>query len=594
MLQRARHRSAEGLGGSGLRGEPFTGPRSVGVASYVVLRLRLRELPAAPTISNRSPTQALHRHGCVNRDLAAHSSRGILEAPHTAAAAARTANARARAAQTLGSRALRAMRRLFGWSATTRSSSATPPTPATNATPPPAPAPPWTARDRDALTGALDAFEADERALCAPRLWREPGAVAREAVLRVFALGAGGRHRGARKAVAAAIGAGDPHAVLGAVAALLRARAPLVPLNRRDAVIRAATAEPVAGAFDILLEGLPKIQRAVLERLAVHLGRLVRRQRLNGASWRGLALVVTPLIFGRGVAANAAEALQAAVACERLLRAVNATQGGPKSPRKGHAAEAALREGLAREAAEATDARAALQREHATAAAALQEQHDAAAAARQKRYDDLRAPIRREVAVAHAPPVATAAVAHHRRRRAPPEAAVASTTPADRASGRLRRLRRAKEAASPSPDRAATTPAAGTRKPKKKEPSTQNMIATPDIVATPPPVTPDPAPVTPAPVQTPPPAPVHTLPTSSATKKRRGLRRCRVIHAFAAEHASELPVAEGDVVLVPAGDLAKWDEWVYARLGARAGYVPHRYVREASSHFHSGWRLRNR
>lgn len=456
----------------------------------------------------------------------------------------------------------------------------------TPATPPPAP-PPWTARDRDALEGALDAFEADERALCAPRLWREPGAVAREAVLRVFALGAGGRHRGARTAVAAAIGAGDPHAVLGAVAALLRARAPLVPIDRRDAVIRAATAEPVAGAFDMLLEGLPSIHRAVLERLAVHLGRLVRRQRLNGASWRGLALVVMPLLFGWGVAVNADEALRAAVACERLLRAVNATQGGPKSPRKGHAAEAALREGLARAAAAATDARAALQREHAAAAAALQERHDAAAAARQKRYDDLRTPVRREVAVAHAPPVATAAVAHHRRRRAPPV-----TTPADRASGRLRCLRRAMEAASPSPDRA--TPAAGARRPKKKErvPSTQNMIATPDIVATPPPVTPDPAPVTP--VATPPLAPVHTLPTSSATKKRRGLRRCRVIHAFTAEHASELSVAAGDVVLVPAGDLAKWDEWVYARLGARAGYVPHRYVREASSHFHSGWRLRNR
>ena len=96
--------------------------------------------------------------------------------------------------------------------------------------------------------------------------------------------------------------------MIDAVAALLRERAPLATLGRRKAFIRAAT-EPspsrgVAGQrhhLCILLGELPPFHREVLTRLAKHLGRIVRRRRLNGASWRGLAAATAPLIFGHGV-----------------------------------------------------------------------------------------------------------------------------------------------------------------------------------------------------------------------------------------------------------------------------------------------------
>merc|ERR1711903_130506 len=191
--------------------------------------------------------------------------------------------------------------------------------------------PPWTAGDAAVVRGALDALDGDERALCAPGLWMRHGDEARSHAVRAVLE--------AKPAIAAAIDAGDPHAVTDAVAALLRERAPLATLGRRQAFIRAAT-EPspsrgVAGQrhhLCILLGELPPFHREVLTRLAKHLGEIVRRRRLNGATWRGLAAATAPLIFGHGVAADADEALWATVACARLLRTVNAAAGGPKSP----------------------------------------------------------------------------------------------------------------------------------------------------------------------------------------------------------------------------------------------------------------------
>lgn len=270
--------------------------------------------------------------------------------------------------------------------------------------------PPWTRGDSDLLVCALDTFDADERALCALKLWMQGGKVE-------VALDA--------ESIAAAIDAGDPHAVLDAVAALLRARAALASIGRRRAFIRVATeASPrgVAGQrhhLCILLGELPPYHRAVLERLAKHLARVVRRQRLNGSSWRGLAAAVAPLVFGHGVATDADEALWATVACVRLLRVVNATAGGPKIPR----------------------------------------------------------------------PV---------------------TTPAT------------------SPEPAATPPRPVGEK-------------APDRVAMP------------APTRS---ELVKEVPTPTAVTPSRGERRCVVVRAFSADAANELSVAEGDVVLVPAADLA--------------------------------------
>ena len=99
-----------------------------------------------------------------------------------------------------------------------------------------------------ARRSALDAFERDERAMCRRGLWLEKGDVARKAVVKVFALGAGARVDGGQrtKSIASAIDAGDPHAVVDAVAALLRSRAPLIPVDKRAAFISAATAADAA------------------------------------------------------------------------------------------------------------------------------------------------------------------------------------------------------------------------------------------------------------------------------------------------------------------------------------------------------------
>ena len=72
-------------------------------------------------------------------------------------------------------------------------------------------APPWTRGDVGALRSALDAFERDERAMCRRGLWLEKGDVARKAVVKVFALGAGARVDGGQrtKSIASAIDAGD-------------------------------------------------------------------------------------------------------------------------------------------------------------------------------------------------------------------------------------------------------------------------------------------------------------------------------------------------------------------------------------------------
>ena len=472
-------------------------------------------------------------------------------------------------------------------------------------------APPWTRGDVGALRSALDAFERDERAMCRRGLWLEKGDVARKAVVKVFALGAGARVDGGQrtKSIASAIDAGDPHAVLDAVAALLRGRTPLIPVDKRAAFISAATAaDAAAGAqvLDTLLAALASLHHQVLERLALHLGRLVRRQRLNGASWRGLALMVAPLVFGKGCASSADEAMRATVACERLLRVVNAAAGGPASPPR--PSPAALRRRALADAAVA----------EATRQAAAPADEEPA-----RRRVSFESPVRREVAVMAAAPVAVAAAAkthHHAARKKPkppPPPPRSKDASFDAKLSKIREAIAARETQQPEPappslrrevavaHAAPATPVApakrhhhakrpatssGTHKPTGRmqrraarevppDPAPFAAPAPPEPVATPPPAPPEPKPVAT------PPAPVRTLPTSSATEKRRGFRRCRVVHDFAAEHESELSVAAGDVVLVRAACLKKWDEWVFAREvdGAGEGYVPHQYVRELLS-----------
>ena len=445
-------------------------------------------------------------------------------------------------------------------------------------------APPWTRGDVGALRSALDAFERDERAMCRRGLWLEKGDVARKAVVKVFALGAGARVDGGQrtKSIASAIDAGDPHAVLDAVAALLRSRAPLIPVDKRAACISAATdtdAAAGAQALDALLAGLASLHHQVLERLALHLGRLVRRQRLNGASWRGLALMVAPLVFGRGCASSADEAMRATVACERLLRVVNAAAGGPASPprpspasaRRRVSFESPVRREVAVMAAAPVAVAAAAKKHHHAARkkpkpppppprskdasfdAKLSKIREAIAARETQQQPEPAPPsLRREVAVAHAAPTTPVAPAkrHHHATR------LATSSATHKPTGRMQRRAAREVPPDPAPVAAPAPP--------------------PEPVATPPPAPPEPKPVAT------PPAPVRTLPTSSATEKRRGFRRCRVVHDFAAEHESELSVAAGDVVLVRAACLKKWDEWVFAREvdGGGEGYVPHQYVRE--------------
>ena len=293
----------------------------------------------------------------------------------------------------------------------------------------------------------------------------------------------------AKPAIAAAIDAGDPHAVTDAVAALLRERAPLATLGRRQAFIRAAT-EPspsrgVAGQrhhLCILLGELPPFHREVLTRLATHLGKIVRRRRLNGASWRGLAAATAPLIFGHGVAADADEALWATVACARLLRTVNAAAGGPKSPTPSPLTSPTVA-----------------------------------------------SPVSPSPSPREPSPVATpVAPCRSRPRRRP----------------------------SPSP----ATPVAT---PRSIEPSPPEPAATP----------PRPAPEPIATKRPPEPS------TPATVTPSRGERTCLVVRAVVAPSPNELSVNEGDVVLVPAADLAKFGSLVYARKtdgSDREGYVPPR------------------
>ena len=65
---------------------------------------------------------------------------------------------------------------------------------------------------------------------------------------------------------------------------------------------------PVLG----LVDDLPPIHKQLLGRLANHLARIVRRQRLNGSSWRGLAA---------GVAAGFAVLLGLMLASAAVARA---------------------------------------------------------------------------------------------------------------------------------------------------------------------------------------------------------------------------------------------------------------------------------
>ena len=177
-----------------------------------------------------------------------------------------------------------------------------------------------------------------------------------------------------------------------------------------------------------------------------------------------------------------------------------------------------------------------------------------AIAARETQQQPAPAPpsLRREVAVAHAAPTTPVAPAkrHHHATR------LATSSGTHKPTGRMQRRAAREVPPDPAPVAAPAPP--------------------PEPVATPPPAPPEPKPVAT------PPAPVRTLPTSSATEKRRGFRRCRVVHDFAAEHESELKVAAGDVVLVRAACLKKMGRRGVREGGRRGrrGRVPHQHVRE--------------
>ena len=144
----------------------------------------------------------------------------------------------------------------------------------------------------------------------------------------------------ASKAIVNAIEGGEPHAAVDAVRALLMMHVPLcktIKHEARDAFVRAATEPRTAAAqreaLQKLVDDLPPIHKQLLGRLANHLARIVRRQRLNGSSWRGLAAALCPVLLPSPGAVSTTAKIQASIACERLLRVVNAGAGGPKSPR---------------------------------------------------------------------------------------------------------------------------------------------------------------------------------------------------------------------------------------------------------------------
>ncbi|CAH0364594.1 unnamed protein product [Pelagomonas calceolata] len=206
---------------------------------------------------------------------------------------------------------------------------------------------PWTAHGAEAVRTALDAFEADERAMCTANLWIERGDAKRCASVKAAlggdptqaALGQATPEK-ASKAIVSAIEGGEPHAAVDAVRALLMMHVPLcktVHHETRDAFVRAATEPRTAAAqreaLQKLVDDLPPIHKQLLGRLAAHLARIVRRQRLNGSSWRGLAAALCPVLLPSSGAVSTTAKIQASIACERLLRVVNAGAGGPKSPR---------------------------------------------------------------------------------------------------------------------------------------------------------------------------------------------------------------------------------------------------------------------
>ena len=109
--------------------------------------------------------------------------------------------------------------------------------------------------------------------------------------------------------------------------------------------------------------------------------------------------------------------------------------------------------------------------------------------------------------------------------------------------------------------------------PLRSAPEPPTTLPSPEPIATPP--KPKPAPI----------APPESAPTPATVTPSRGERRCVVVRAFVAHSPNELSVNEGDVVLVPAADLAKFGSLVYARKtdgSDREGYVPHKFVREGS------------
>jgi len=206
---------------------------------------------------------------------------------------------------------------------------------------------PWTAHGAEAVRTALDAFEADERAMCTANLWIERGDPKRCMTVKAAlggdstaaALGQATPEK-ASKAIVNAIEGGEPHAAVDAVRALLMMHVPLcktIHHETRDAFVRAATEPRTAAAqreaLQRLVDDLPPIHKQLLGRLANHLARIVRRQRLNGSSWRGLAAALCPVLLPSSGAVSTTAKIQASIACERLLRVVNAGAGGPKSPR---------------------------------------------------------------------------------------------------------------------------------------------------------------------------------------------------------------------------------------------------------------------
>ena len=117
---------------------------------------------------------------------------------------------------------------------------------------------PWTAHGAEAVRTALDAFEADERAMCTANLWIERGDAKRCTMVKAAlggdstaaALGQATPEK-ASKAIVNAIEGGEPHAAVDAVRALLMMHVPLcktVHHETRDAFVRAATEPRTAAA----------------------------------------------------------------------------------------------------------------------------------------------------------------------------------------------------------------------------------------------------------------------------------------------------------------------------------------------------------